>query len=161
MGGVGKSHPAIMVDGFVTDLAYLNTLSPCSIESIDVVVQQLSVLNAPGLISVLTKGGSNAYRDWSATSAQEDDPTALAIKIQGYDVPREFYSPKYLVKDEAVQLPDFRPTLYWNPVIKTDEEGNATVVFWNSNETTSVRAGIEGISNTGRPGFSSVTYTIK
>lgn len=44
---------------------------------------------------------------------------------------KEFYSPRYAVKDETT-LPDFRSTIYWNPHVITDTTGRATVSFYTS-----------------------------
>lgn len=52
-------------------------------------------------------------------------------KIQGFSPERKFYIPDYsdaTLPDEQ----DFRRTLYWNPNVTTDAEGNATVQFYNT-----------------------------
>lgn len=52
-------------------------------------------------------------------------------KIQGFSPERKFYIPDYsdaTLPDEQ----DFRRTLYWNPNVTTDTEGNATVQFYNT-----------------------------
>ncbi|MDP4270819.1 MAG: hypothetical protein Q8909_11930 [Bacteroidota bacterium] len=52
-------------------------------------------------------------------------------KLEGYAYVKEFYSPRY---DSAI-LPDendFRRTLYWNPDVKTDKEGKASISFYNN-----------------------------
>lgn len=50
--------------------------------------------------------------------------------IQGYDVPRKFYTPQYNGIDEPT-IEDFRRTLCWRPNVTTDREGHASVVFFN------------------------------
>lgn len=50
--------------------------------------------------------------------------------IQGYDVPRKFYTPQYNGIDEPTP-DDFRRTLCWRPNVTTDSEGHASVVFFN------------------------------
>ena len=51
--------------------------------------------------------------------------------LQGFSQPRSFYSPNYkdykLPKEE-----DFRRTLYWNPNVKTDSQGKASINFFNN-----------------------------
>ncbi len=69
--------------------------------------------------------------------------------IQGYSTPVEFYSPDYslLPKDE-----DYRRTLYWNPNIKTDSEGKATVEFYNNSSCRNIDVSAETLTNNGALG---------
>lgn len=72
--------------------------------------------------------------------------------ISAHAVEKEFYSPKYDVKKEEHRAPDYRATLYWNPNIKTDENGNAKVKFFNSDTAKELQVSIEGLSKNGTPG---------
>lgn len=47
---------------------------------------------------------------------------------------------------------DFRSTVYWNPRIEVGSDGIASLSFYNSDEITSFRTVIEGISHTGLVG---------
>jgi hypothetical protein len=52
-------------------------------------------------------------------------------RLQGYSYTKEFYSSKYdyeVFPDEV----DYRRTLYWNPDVKTNTEGKASVSFYNN-----------------------------
>ena len=46
---------------------------------------------------------------------------------------------------------DFRRTLYWNPNVGLDAQGEATVEFWNNSRCDHVYLSIEGITPDGRP----------
>ena len=51
--------------------------------------------------------------------------------VEGYSTIREFYSPDY----KNSPLPgetDYRRTLYWNPLLRTDKGGTAEVEFYNN-----------------------------
>lgn len=50
-------------------------------------------------------------------------------RLDGYCTPDEFYSPDYSILEPE---PDYRRTLYWNPNVIPDSEGNATVHFYNN-----------------------------
>jgi len=152
---------AILVDGIRRRIVDLERLSPCQVESIDVVTSNVPVLDVSGLISILTKPGSTPYS--VLTESQDDGHGTLLSRIQGYDVPKEFYSPKYPLSNVSSKPdgPDFRSTLFWKPILKTDEEGNAKVVFWNSDEHTSIRISLEGMSKEGKPGYATYQYNIK
>lgn len=153
----GSSGPTYLLDGMIIDASFLAGITPCMVESIDVITHPVAIYNAKGLVSILTKGANPNY-DWS-----HEEPQGTAYpKLSGYDVPREFYSPKYALADERPKtIPDFRATLYWNPIIKTDADGKAAVTFWNSDEKTSVRVAVEGISGAGTPAVGKVEYTVK
>lgn len=151
------SAPTILVDGIPLDLSFINSISPCSVESIDVINHPVAALGAKSVISILTKRGNSNY-DYSKIAA----PGTLIAIVEGYNTPRAFYTTRYpLTVNTPTQLPDFRATLYWNPSLKTDASGNATVTFWNSDEHTTVQAHLEGMTKTGKPGSSTYTYTVK
>ena len=56
---------------------------------------------------------------------------------------------------------DFRETIYWNPVIQTDENGKAKVEFYNSDANTTFRMIIEGAAYNGLLGRAEKTYAVK
>jgi len=66
----------------------------------------------------------------------------------GYTVQKEFYMPAY-GKPEIRQstLPDLRTTVYWNPVINTDENGKAEVSFYTADDPASYSYILEGIGD--------------
>lgn len=64
--------------------------------------------------------------------------------IQGYNRPLEFYSPAYTTL-AAIDATDRRRTLYWNPSVVTDENGEATVMLYNAVQTTAVSIDAETI----------------
>ena len=69
--------------------------------------------------------------------------------IQGYSTPIEFYSPDYslLPKDE-----DYRRTLYWNPNVKTDKDGKASVEFYNNSSCRNIDISAETLTKSGALG---------
>lgn len=54
-------------------------------------------------------------------------------RFHGYNVPSEFYSPDYSQLEPDAT--DHRRTLYWNPDVTPDENGQATVRFYNNCRT--------------------------
>lgn len=75
---------------------------------------------------------------------------------------RTFYSPVYASTENAFERSDYRETLFWKGDIQTDEQGEAKVIFYNSDEVTSFRAIAEGISEnvsgTSLPGRAEATF---
>jgi uncharacterized protein YfaS (alpha-2-macroglobulin family) len=53
-------------------------------------------------------------------------------------------------KDRAAHIPNFRPTLYWNPALQTNAQGQANFTFKTSDEMVNVRVLVDGITKDGR-----------
>jgi hypothetical protein len=79
-----------------------------------------------------------------------DPPGTIKQLVKGYDVAREFYHPKYGPTDVSSIGPDNRITLYWNSSLSTDENGIATINFYNNDITETFQIVVEGIAN-GKP----------
>lgn len=152
---------SIAIDGFITDDAFVNSLYPCDVEAVDVLRGPEAAIfglsaGGSGVVNILTKSGNPDYKGSSRFS-----PGVITANRVGYAVTREFYAPQYDVSKPEHDLPDFRSTLYWQPHVKTNTEGKATVTFWNSDAKTKVNIYIEGFSNTGRLGLGRLDYTIQ
>ncbi|MDP3473521.1 MAG: hypothetical protein Q8S14_16755, partial [Algoriphagus sp.] len=78
----------------------------------------------------------------------------------GYQIEKEFYSPKYEAKEPPQPRPDQRVTLFWAPDVQTDSSGKASILFYNHDVETVIQGLIEGISNQGNPGTSRFSYKI-
>ncbi|MBQ6189082.1 MAG: hypothetical protein IJK45_02795, partial [Bacteroidaceae bacterium] len=89
-------------------------------------------------LHILPNGGTRvAYRDRYLT-------------IPGYNVCEDFYQPQYDKRPLPDVPQDYRRTLYWNPDLKLDEEGRATVTFWNNCRRNQLSITAEGFSNDGK-----------
>jgi len=101
-----------------------------------------------GVILIYTKIGGNNYKKIISPE----------FTINGITNKREFYIPKYNVKKSSSH---FYPTLYWNPNIQTDKNGNATFTFINHSNTNQVQIAIDALTNYGIPGSYLKTITNK
>jgi hypothetical protein len=81
--------------------------------------------------------------------------------INGYYEARTFYSPVYPEMNTIGVKSDLRSTLYWNPKLITDEKGECTVTYYNSDKITPIKISIEGLTDTGTPLANSLQYEIK
>lgn len=71
---------------------------------------------------------------------------------------RQFASPDYK-KQEAVETrTDFRNTIYWNPDIEIGYSGKKTIEFYTSDDITSFKATVEGMSKDGVPGHAETNF---
>ncbi len=89
----------------------------------------------------------------------EDDAERLYYqnrhwRMRGFSIPDEFYSPDY--SRQPLPQADHRRTLYWNPSIRLDEQGQATFTFYNNSSRTLLQVTAEGWSATGEPQCGSV-----
>ena len=65
----------------------------------------------------------------------------------GWQKPARFYSPKYdTLESKRSKAKDNRITLYWNPAVKLDENGEATISFYTSDSDSQYRIEVEGRS---------------
>lgn len=111
-------------------------------------------MNSPGgfkdyyLISLNVKPG-NADQQLSK----------ITTNVTGYYERRMFYSPNYSV--DAPPKTDERITLYWSPVVKTNDKGKAIISFYNADPKGTIRLAIEGLSVDGTPIAEQNIYEIK
>ncbi len=75
---------------------------------------------ANGVILIYTKRGEG----------QKYNPIiSPSFTIAGHAVKKEFYSPKYDIKLDKHNIPDYRATLYWNPSLSTDKRETQQLSF--------------------------------
>jgi len=84
----------------------------------------------------------------------------LPITARGFYKAREFYSPKYESATDN-ELADLRTTIYWNPELVTDKNGNAEFEFYNADAKGSYRVIIEGIDEKGNLGRQVYHYKVE
>ena len=66
---------------------------------------------------------------------------------------QEFYGPKYSRPKVQTDLPDLRPTVYWNPNILTAEDGKASFSFYTTDIPGTYTIIVEGSDMAGNLGF--------
>lgn len=95
-----------------------------------------------GTIAVyLKKGKAIRYRSFSLKGK-------TVYTCNGYSIIREFYEPGY--NDPLTDIKNTARTLYWNPNIGTDADGNLHFSFSNFTNAKNVRVTIEGIDENGK-----------
>jgi hypothetical protein len=149
-GGDGSLPPvpklSISLDGMILTDFSLADLPVSEVESIEVLLgvaytAAYGSAGANGILVITTKRGSGrSLKDISA-------PGIVIFMPKGYDIPRQFYSPKY--ETDQDKSPDLRTTVYWNPNIVTDANGNAKLDFYNPSKPGKYRILIEGINADG------------
>lgn len=78
--------------------------------------------------------------------AYNTDPAKIITEVTGYYQAKIFYAPNYSVDKD---VPDQRTTIHWAPEIITNENGKATVSFYNADPKTTIRIAVQGLTNKG------------
>jgi len=109
---------------------------------------------ANGVLVITTKDGSEGNKDIASVGV-------LPIAAAGFYKARTFYSPKYEYSNGNSAEPELRPTIYWNPELRTDKDGNAIFDYYNSNDIGIYKILVEGIDNNGNMGRMVYRYKVE
>lgn len=136
-------------------------------------IQSVEILRSGGYLNVYGKGGNNGIIvittkqggiDYNDT---DEDPNTNNVKgllftnAKGYAKIREFYSPDYSNPETNKQMEDLRTTIYWKPLIKPDDDGNAIIDYYNGDVRGTYTITIEGITEFGETGSASFNYQVQ
>ena len=71
------------------------------------------------------------------------------ILMDGYSTSAEFYHPDYSKHKLPEGQKDYRRTLYWNPNLQLDENGEANITLYNNSRHTILNIEAEGQASDG------------
>ncbi|WP_448697600.1 carboxypeptidase-like regulatory domain-containing protein [Mucilaginibacter sp. AW1-3] len=103
-------------------------------------------------LEITTRSGNGAFMR-RANGVYVYKPRTLTL-------PKEFYSPKYTVKNQNRNFNDLRSTIYWNQNIVTDKSGRAKVMFYAADKPTTYTLVLEGGDMNGKIGLQTDQITI-
>lgn len=142
---------SFVVDGVLVPNDYANLIAPTDVDLIEVLFNSVQY-GGQHVISIMLRRGATI----------NVEPVGInQAKIAGFYQAREFYSPNYDVKDNRHSLEDKRTTLYWEPMIITDETGRAAVAFFTADVATRYQIVVEGITPDGYPGTGTASFEVK
>lgn len=154
-----KTTPVqIYINGLQADFFSLTNIDPVQVESVEIFnTDGLSGINrttsTKGIMVINLK---KAPKGEKISKDQLMDMLHKNYELEfipgGYAVAKEFYVPKYDGPAGGNVPLDLRSTIYWNPRVLTDKDGNASVEFFNADGTGTYRAVIEGIDKDGNIG---------
>ncbi|HTE07797.1 MAG TPA: hypothetical protein VK628_03480 [Flavitalea sp.] len=131
--------PTVFMDEMQTDISQVQSIPMSDVAMIKVFRPPFiggSGGGAGGAIAVYTKKGASLNKDVKGLDF---------VRIPGYSVAKEFYSPDYSKYDETQTQGDFRSTLYWNPFVLTDKDTRRVVfTFYNNDISKRFRIVVEG-----------------
>ncbi len=124
-------------------------------------IERIEVLKGPSAAIYGINGGNGVILLYTKTAnlASSDNIKLPSYFIKGTSIGKEFYQPKYNVKDPMNRKLDYRTTIYWNPLLLTDEKGRARLSFYNSDDSDKIQISIEGVSLYGNTGAYLKTIT--
>ncbi len=148
--------PLFIVDGQLTwDAHYVAQLDIGAIATIDLFFfadalrSHFSAFGRYGVVVIRSRTGGlqlpNAYRQ-------------NILSLDGLQVPVSFPA---LPGDPQTDLPRFRPQLYWNPNVPTDEQGRATVEFRQSDALSTFQVSVVAHGSDGRSGAGVYRYEVR
>ncbi|MCC9167702.1 TonB-dependent receptor [Pontibacter harenae] len=154
-----QESPLYLIDGMPVSENAITGLNQFDISRIEILKNAANTSIYGGRAS----GGVIAF--FTKRGGEEDqvvEPGTYIIihKASGFSKVREFYSPRYDEQNNRADEPDMRTTVYWNPSVRTNAEGKATVTFYTADRNTTYRAIAEGISDDGNPGKGNLTFRV-
>ncbi|WP_162946368.1 TonB-dependent receptor plug domain-containing protein [Chitinophaga barathri] len=157
----GNNSPLVILDGVPVSMDNMR-MDPNEINNITVMKDQAAVAiygsrAVNGVIIIESKRWIQKYIRLNLYKPSYYTTQEIWQNLPVFALAKKFYTPVYTSTEAAVR-DDFRETIYWNPVLQTDRNGEATVSFYNSDATTTFRAIAEGIGYTGAPGRAELTY---
>lgn len=142
-------QPVIVIDDVVyeDDNEILTTLQASDMSSLSLLrgadAAILGSRGAAGAIVITLKDG----RELPARPAQG----IITYSPLGYSDSVEFYHPTYDTPEKKdARRSDLRSTIYWNPALQLDEEGNAIIEYYTPDSTAPEDIIIEGIDENGK-----------
>jgi len=82
----------------------------------------------------------------------------INIKPVSYYRAKKFAAPLYEKQEKIEVRNDFRNTIFWNGSLDIDKTGKKVIEFYNSDDISSFRVSVEGVSNYGLVGRGEKTY---
>jgi hypothetical protein len=138
--------PVMMIDGVVIrDPAIIANLMPESVDRINIVKEKYMVGDYlfNGIVNIITTSG-----DFNNIPVPG---YSIRMQYRVFDPVVDFLSPDYSTTEmKNSPEPDFRNTLYWNPVVKPGLDGNVKIEFWASDIATDYEVCVQGITSDGK-----------
>jgi len=135
--------PVYVLDGSVVDLDLIRKIPAGAFAKIEILKDGRVYGNFEG-------GAVCFFTKYGAFHPIQNSKGEKVFNVIGYSVIRKFYSPNYKIPIPQEIKDDFRSTLYWNPIVRTDSTGVANVSFYNSDQTGEVDIVVEGVTSDGK-----------
>lgn len=140
--------PLVYIDEMAVEPESLDAVNMADVQSVDLVAGPEAAIfglgASGGVILISLKDGASVSSSVSAL------PSLAKVQHLGYKKPEQFYQPKYEVAEvRESRTPDLRTTICWDPRIKTDSTGVATVSFYTADRPSTYDVTLEGVTQEG------------
>lgn len=154
----GTESPLFIIDGMLTDDAdFFLRLSPADVDKIKIYYTQfktnkLGSMSRNGVVIVETK--LPGYAEKVAASAR-------TLKMIGLSPGLPFPQKPEIWQENNPRAPRLRSTLYFNPYIRLNDNGEALFTFTTTDDTGTFVIHIEGLTTDGIPFTAQKTFMVK
>lgn len=150
----------IVIDGMMVEPEFISSINPIDVESIEVLKSGANTaiygMRGGGGVLVINTKRPEVNRDYRTYA-----PGIVSYNPKGLYKGREFYSPNYEDPKLNTKMADLRTTIYWNPNVVSDSNGNAGVEFFNGDGPGNYKAIVEGIDINGKIGRKIYRYIVR
>lgn len=149
-------NPVYIIDGVMTDdTEYFMSLKPTDVAKIKVVntrekLKTFGAIGRGGVILVDTK-----IPDSYTKIARSKN----SFIVHGLSAPVAVKNVDKLNNQE--RTPDLRSSLYWNPTVEIDANGEATFTFFTSDVTGEYQLQIDGFTESGKPVYAEKQFLVE
>jgi len=155
----GSGSPLFILDGQRTDIGMVSTIPASEVESVEVFKGPEAAIfgGNGGAIAIYTKRADPNYKE----AERAPTPGMATVKVPGLYPAREFYQPRYnaLLTNPPADLRT--STLYWNPQVRTNAQGEAELHFFTADGRGTFQAVAEGLTRKGLPAQGSATLLVQ
>ncbi len=154
------------LNGMPIDEPSLNSITIAEIEGIEIFLRDdlgtvRNIYQNDGVVSIITKKEKKQPR-MTAAQIEAMLPKSNVVELHplGYVKQRAFYTPKYATP-ESKNTNDYRTTVYWNPEIRVEKNGEVNLEFYNADGTGKYKVVVEGNDVQGNVGRKVYYYNVK
>jgi len=149
----GSMEPVVMVNGVVlvvggisTAADNLRTINPFDIDRVEIVTRMVSMLGDQGRNGVIAVYLKDKL-DEGGTLASKG---IVQVTLEGFQAPSDFPNVSYGEVSSALAKDD-RQTLYWNPYLVANEEGELQLSFFTNDLAGPIIIEVRGLTVDGAP----------
>lgn len=155
----GQGSPQFILDGQKVDIDFISNIPSSDVESVEIFKGPEAAIfgGSGGAIAIYTKRANRNYKGADMAPA----PGIATVRLAGFYQAREFYQPRY---NALLTNPPADPrtsTLYWNPTVRTNANGEAELHFFTADGSGTFQAVVEGVSRDGQPAQGAGTMVVR
>ncbi|MGO1597620.1 MAG: carboxypeptidase-like regulatory domain-containing protein [Sphingobacterium sp.] len=153
------------LNGMPIDEPSINSIQVSEIEAIEIFLRDdlgtvRNIYQNDGVVSIITKKEKKQPR-MTLAEIESMLPKSNVIDFHplGYVQERRFYEPKYETP-ESKNTNDYRTTIYWNPDVRIDQNGEVELEFFNADGNGKYKVVVEGSDLSGNVGREVYYYEV-